>query len=83
MTLRNKTLLIIGTTLITLLGSLELLSQTILLNSFIKLEEQGVYQNVERARAALFNQFTALDSIASDWALWDDSYTFMEDQNEA
>ena len=83
MTLRKKTLLIIGLTLAGLIVLLYFISQTILLGSYARLEEQSVQQNVERAVTALQDQLSILDSIAGDWAPWDDTYTFVEDVNEA
>lgn len=82
MTLRQKTLLTISVTVVGLVTLLYFISQTILLNSFTDLEERDVRQNVERASAALQDQFTRLDSIAGDWAPWDDTYTFVQDRNE-
>ncbi|HXV97063.1 MAG TPA: CHASE4 domain-containing protein, partial [Anaerolineae bacterium] len=82
MALRNKTLIIISVTLAGLIGLLYFISQTILLSSFAELEDQGVRQNVERVSAALQDELTTLDSIAGDWAPWDDTYVFVEDQNE-
>jgi PAS domain S-box-containing protein len=58
------------------------ISQTILLTSFATLERQGVHQNVMRARATLDDQLVTLDTIANDWAAWDDTHVFIEDLNE-
>src|SRR5687768_2090293 len=82
MTLRTKTLIIIGVTLVGLIVLLYLISQTILLGSYAQLEEQGVRQNVERVQAALLDKLATLNRTAGDWAPWDDTYAFVEDQNE-
>ncbi len=82
MTLRTKTLVIIGVTLLGLMTLLYFISQTILLTSFASLERQGVHQNVIRARAALDDHLDTLETIANDWAAWDDTYVFIEDRNE-
>ncbi|MCK6624024.1 MAG: ATP-binding protein [Anaerolineae bacterium] len=82
MTLRQKTLLIISITLVGLITLLYFISQTILLNSFTQLEEQDVRQNVQRVTAALQDKLATLDSIAGDWAPWDDTYKFVMDGNE-
>ncbi len=82
MTLRKTTLLIIGATLVGLIGVLYFTTQTILLSSFANLEEQTVNQNVERVVTALDDKLTSLNRTAGDWAPWDDTYFFMEDHND-
>ncbi len=69
----------------TLLGLILLLyaaSQVILLGSFAQLEEQDTHKNIERARDALLDSVAVLDSIAGDWAPWDDTYDFIQNGNE-
>src|SRR5688500_11363781 len=83
MSLYYKTLLIITFTLIGLVAILYFVSQTILLNSFIELENENVRQNVERGAAALLDHFSELNTTAGDWAPWDETYTFVETPNEA
>ncbi len=82
MTLRKKTLLIIGATLVGLVVVLYVTSSTILLNGFAKLEEQSTRQNVERAVDALFDGLSTLNRTAGDWATWDDTYAFIKDAND-
>lgn len=82
MTLRQKTLLIIGVTLLCLLMTLYLSLSTIWLNGFAKIELQQTHQNVERVTEALANDLNELNSTAKDWAGWDDTYAFVEDVNE-
>jgi hypothetical protein len=82
MTLRKKTLLIVGVTLIGLMTLLYITIQTVVLNSFVKLEQEQVYQNIEQVRAALLDQFTELNSIAGDWASWDDTYAYIKDHDK-
>ncbi len=83
MTLRKKTLLIIGLTLIGLIALLHVITSIILLNSFARLEEQDARRNVSRVQSALADSLQTLDATAGDWAPWDDTYTFVEDGNEA
>ncbi|GAH57709.1 unnamed protein product, partial [marine sediment metagenome] len=49
MTLRKKTLLLIGVIFLSLGLTLYFVSQNIVLNSFVELEERHTRQNVERA----------------------------------
>ncbi len=82
MTLRKKTLIVIGVTFGSLVLILYVASRIILLGSFAELEEQRTLQNVERALNALFGEISALDTMVFDWAAWDDTYAFIEDANE-
>ena len=83
MTLRKKTLGIIGVTFLALIGILYTMSQTILLESYIRLEDQSARRNVERVLSAFAESLSALDTTTFDWAAWDDAYAFIEDMNEA
>ncbi|HEY9609380.1 CHASE4 domain-containing protein [Allocoleopsis sp.] len=82
MTLRQKTLLIIGVTLLCLVMALYLSLSTIWLNRVAQIEFQQTHQNVERVTEALANNLQELNSTAKDWAGWDDTYAFVEDVNE-
>jgi PAS domain S-box-containing protein len=82
MTLRRKTLLIVGITNILLILVLYALSRIIVLGSFARLEKQLVRQNVERALSALSDQVHTLDTMVFDWAAWDDTCAFIEDGNQ-
>ncbi len=83
MSLRNKTLLSISMVTIILITLLYATSQAILLTSFAELEEQKTQEHVERALNALVNEINALEQTARDYAIWDDTYAFMNDYNEA
>ncbi|MGC9502813.1 adenylate/guanylate cyclase domain-containing protein [Baaleninema sp.] len=82
MSLRQKTLLLIG---LILAGSIAVLSSSlaaILLRSFGELEVKYTERNVERARSALAEEIDALDRTALDWSAWDDTYEYMETEDE-
>ncbi len=81
MTLRKKTLIIIGITLIALIAILYVTSRSILLRGFAELEEQSLRQNVERAMSVLSMNLATLSSSTADWAAWDDTYAFIENVN--
>jgi PAS domain S-box-containing protein len=83
MTLRKKTLLIIGAILVSMIGILYAVQQHILLHSFADLERQDVEKNVGRAMNALSDDISGLVTMTNDWATWDDTYNFIEDDNEA
>lgn len=83
MSLRNKTLLTVGTTMLLVAVVLYLLAQTILLNSFYTLETQYTRRNVERVLNLLEAYEANLAALAADWAEWDDTYRFIQDRNPA
>lgn len=82
MTLRKKTLLIIGLTLIGFTLILYVFSQIISTRSFAQLEEQSTRRDVERAMDALNSDLSNLNANAVDWAAWDDTWTFMTNADE-
>ncbi len=82
MTLRKKTLLIVGATLFILIVLLSVMSRLIILRSFLKLEEKHVFQNIHRTQAFISENLTNLNSTAQDWATWDDTYKFIKDKND-
>lgn len=82
MTLRQKSLLVVGVTFIGLMIVLYAASRVILLGSFAKLEDQETRASVQRVIDTLSDDIAQLNSIAGDWAPWDDTYAFVEDANE-
>ncbi|HWQ20372.1 MAG TPA: CHASE4 domain-containing protein [Methanotrichaceae archaeon] len=79
--LRKKTLLVIGITLVVLILVLYGASQSILLSSFSKLEDDDTQRNVERALDAMSNEQATLGSTTGYWAARDDTYAFIKDIN--
>lgn len=57
-------------------------AQFILMDNYVALEKQRAEVNVKRSLSALSTMLSALDSTVSDWAAWDDTYTFIQDSNE-
>ncbi|HAX80115.1 MAG TPA: histidine kinase [Cyanobacteria bacterium UBA11372] len=78
MTLRQKTLLLIGVTLIGLLGVLYATLSTILLGYLYDLEVRKTRQELKRAVDALSEDVAQLSVVARQWGVWDDAYKFME-----
>lgn len=83
MTLRKKTLLIIGITLVALIVVLYALLSSILLSGFARVEEDDTTANTRRVIAALNDDANKLNLTAQDWSDWDDTYRFVEDGNPA
>lgn len=76
MTLRRKTLLIIGITLLSLNSALYMAVSTILMRSYTKAEEQDTHQNVARTLSVFNNTLEDLDLSTIYWASWDATYAF-------
>jgi two-component sensor histidine kinase/sensor domain CHASE-containing protein len=81
MTIRKKSLLAIALTLICLVVILSSISSLILVNGFSEVEQQDTQKNVNRALGALSEKILNMKSLNSDWAKWDDTYKFIEDDN--
>src|SRR4051812_32616651 len=83
MTLYSKTLAIISLTFIGLIAVLFVASQSIVLGSFSDLEDQDTRQNVQRVESALTDNLSTLAGTTRDWSIWDDTYAYIEDHNDA
>jgi diguanylate cyclase (GGDEF)-like protein len=81
MTLRKKTLLISGMTLVGLIGVLYTTSSTILLGGFAKVEEQDTRHIVKGVLNVLKQTQDDFSSSFVPWSAWDDTYNFIEDAN--
>lgn len=82
MTLRKKTILIIGLTIISLIVTINIAAYTILGGGLTRLERQDTAKSVQQGLNAVYNEVNALNMKLSDWAKWDDTYQFIEDHNE-
>lgn len=82
MSLRKKTLLIIMLVVGSLMFFLYITARIILLNSFVKLEEQEVRKNVKRVLYSFNDDLANLHNITDDWAAWDDTYSFVNGKNK-
>jgi sensor domain CHASE-containing protein len=81
MSLRLKVLLTVlfVLTLSTLLdlGILHL----VVLRSFVTLERTAAQRDLARCAQAITREIKHLDTLAQDWAAWDDTYTYVQDHN--
>jgi PAS domain S-box-containing protein len=81
-TLRKKTLLFTSLLLAATLAIIAVCASLILLDGFRRVEATFLERNVERAQQVIDDDLTALDSVARDWAQWDDTCAFIENPNE-
>ncbi|MCX7748773.1 MAG: response regulator [Clostridia bacterium] len=82
MKLRQKTIIIIIVTLLTLIASLYIISQVILGKEFERLEEDYTQKSVQQGLGALGNRISNIETLLADWAKWDDTYAFIETGDE-
>jgi len=83
MTLRKQALLIISLIIVGLFIMLYVSSVTIVMGGFSRIEDQNTHQNVQRALDAYADEVAKLNITAGDWATWDATYAFIEDNNQA
>lgn len=77
MTLRTKTLTVIGATLAALIAVFYTISATVIRKGFADVERQDTQRNVRTAVSALSERLTHLENMVDDWAVWDDTYDFI------
>ncbi len=81
MTLRQKTLLIIGAVLVVLIGVLYGVFRFVLLSSYEDLEARDARRSAGQVLSAISDDLHALDSAASRMGSRDDTYAFVRDGN--
>jgi len=83
MSLNKKTLLFMSAIFGVMFLILAVISFTVLLSSFEGIEKDKVLENIERGENALNEKIQAIDLFNLDWSVWDDTYKFISDKNEA
>jgi sensor domain CHASE-containing protein len=78
MGIRIKVLVSIGVVSLSLTVIFYFLFINVILNNFDTIEERFVYDNISRIKAIIEDQSKSLDTIAHDWASWDDTYDFIQ-----
>ena len=64
-------------------GFIYVLGSTTVTSSFDKLEQRDATVSVSRVQDALSQQVDALDRTIGNWSSWDDTYAWIDDQNQA
>ena len=82
MTLKQKSLLISFSTTITFLLIIVAVVYQIITVQFQNLENQRAERNIRRISAVLDDRFSQLSSKLTDWTNWDDTYKFIQDNNQ-
>jgi two-component sensor histidine kinase/sensor domain CHASE-containing protein len=81
-TLRVRTALAVVTACTIAIVVLYFTLQGILAARFTTLERQKANQDLGRASNALNQDMASVEMVVGDWAPWDDTYQFVQDQNE-
>jgi PAS domain S-box-containing protein len=80
MSLRVKSLLVASGMMAFLIVLLFVSARLIITDSYLRLEQQDTRANVERVLNALTSDLTTLQGTNTDYAAWDDTYSFMQDR---
>lgn len=83
MKLRQKTLLVIGATLVGMVGMFYVAASTILLRAIEQAEQQSNRQTTQGVLNMLTQEKEDFNQRFTDWAAWDDTYQFVQDRNQA
>ncbi|MBI5044629.1 MAG: PAS domain S-box protein [Candidatus Levybacteria bacterium] len=81
-TLRMKVLIALVVFSIGLLLVIAFFSRQVILASFLELENKEAVKSVERTKVVFDQQLFNLDTKLADWAIWDDTYQFVQDKNK-
>lgn len=83
MKLRGKTLLVIGATLISMVGLLYTVASVIFLKTIAKAEEQSDRQTLQGVLNVVTQTQEDFNLRFADWSAWDDTYAFVQDRNSS
>jgi sensor domain CHASE-containing protein len=76
-----RTLVILGVTALILFVTLSFIAQLLVLSSYVQIEKQESDSNTLLVMDQIRYESDQLGTKARDWAVWDDTYQFMVNQN--
>ncbi|MDD1693510.1 MAG: ATP-binding protein [Methanoregula sp.] len=82
MKIHTRTLLILGATVFVLIFAMNFFAQFFILSSYAQIEQDDSVTDVQRVVDQIHREQSELAKGVRDWAVWDDSYRFIEDHNE-
>jgi len=82
MRLRNKISLAVIFVWLSMFVIAYLGSQYILQRSYLQLEQEQANKNIDRVYQALNQMLQSLNTVVENWAIWDDTYRFVADNNK-
>jgi diguanylate cyclase (GGDEF)-like protein/PAS domain S-box-containing protein len=77
MTLRTRTLQLIGLSTAALIAVVYLTIAAISRKDYVQLEQREALKNIQRVKDAINASLEGLSTINRDWSAWDDTYTFI------
>ena len=83
MKIHLKSLLIIGATTILVLSLISFSAYSMILAGFSEIETKETLGNIALAQRIIGNDLSELETTVSDWAWWDDTYSFMLTLNQS
>lgn len=83
MKLRTKSIIVICVGFSILCLVLSFILNVIIVSNYLNLESKTVSEHVGRVLNQINQENKNLMAISSDWSVWDDTYVFVEDKNEA
>jgi two-component system cell cycle sensor histidine kinase/response regulator CckA len=83
LSLRRKTLLILGLTLVGLCAALYVIARATILSRFADVEDTEVRQNLDRVSNAITNEYDLLSTLTRDDSQWDEAYHFVQHPNRS
>ena len=81
MKIRTRTLAILAATVFFLIVTLFVVANALIHSSYTQIEFQQSDANTQLVSEQIQSGYEELGTTARDWAVWDDTYTFMEDHN--
>jgi len=78
-----KSALIIGATVIVVLSLISFTAYSMILAGFSEVETNETLGNIVLAQRIIGNDLSELEATVSDWAWWDDTYSFMLNLNQS
>jgi signal transduction histidine kinase len=78
LSITQKVVMCIAATFVAMLALLLFNSRTIVLTGFAQLEQQDVETNLTRLKNSINDELNNLSKACADWAMWDDSYNFVQ-----
>jgi len=83
MSLRSRTLLILLVSLVVVMGTLYGVLNHYIFTAFAKVEQVHFNKLGNQVARTIETRQHYFDAFVRDWAIWNDSYQFVEDQNDA
>ncbi len=81
MKIHTRTLLILGATIFIMIFVMNLSAQYFVLSSYGLVEKHASETSIGRVTSQIDFETEKLGNSVRDWAVWDRSYTFMDDRN--